>query len=161
VAHDSAAHYPDGQLYAELNGAGDDPRDTSEILAAFLRALGAAHVPETEAERLAEYRTLPAARRVLVVLDNAADGSQAGELIPANPGCAVRIAAGRRRPDIPGAHHLVPLGPLSGADATMLFDRIVREAGLTLPDTQADDVQRVVELCGGLPLALRIAGALQ
>jgi DNA-binding SARP family transcriptional activator/tetratricopeptide (TPR) repeat protein len=161
AAHDSVARYPDGQLYAELQGIAGGASDTSEVLAAFLRALGAPRIPETQGERLAEYRTLLASRRVLIVLDDAADGVQAADLVPANPQCAVLVTARLRLPEIAGAHHVGSLEPLQPADATELFHRVVREAGLTLPDGDSDAVARVVELCAGLPLALRIAGALR
>jgi DNA-binding SARP family transcriptional activator/tetratricopeptide (TPR) repeat protein len=161
TAHDNASHYPDGQLYAELHGTAGGPSDTSEVLAQFLRALGASRIPESKAERLAEYRTLLASRRVLVVLDDAADGTQAGDLAPANPECALLVTARRRLPDIAGAHHVGSLEPLPSAIATELFGRVVSDAGLTLARDEDEAVAQVVSLCGGLPLALRIAGALR
>ena len=130
------------------------------MLAQFLRALGVPRVPETTAERLATYRTWLASRRVLIVLDDASDGIQVGELVPAGSGCAVLVTARQRLPEIAGAHHVAPLGPLDRAAATELFLRVVADAGLALEDDPAG-VDRVVELCGGLPLALRIAGALR
>jgi DNA-binding SARP family transcriptional activator/tetratricopeptide (TPR) repeat protein len=164
AAHESGASYPDGQLYLELHGtaggAVEARLDTAEVLAQFLRALGAAVVPETKAERLSAYRTLLAGRRVLVVLDDAADGAQAAELVPASPGCAVLVTARQRLPEIGGAHHVAPLEPLSRADAAELFVRVVRDAGISL-ETDLSAADRVVALCGGLPLALRIAGALR
>ncbi|HEY1918995.1 MAG TPA: BTAD domain-containing putative transcriptional regulator [Streptosporangiaceae bacterium] len=160
AAHEVAERYPDGQLYAELHGTTGGPSDTGEVLAQFLQALGASRIPETKTARLAEYRTLLAARRVLIVLDDAADGFQAGELVPANPQCAVLVTARRRLPEIDGAHHVGSLEPLATGDATALFRLVVREAGVSLENDQAA-VDRVVALCGGLPLALRIAGALR
>jgi DNA-binding SARP family transcriptional activator len=161
AAHESADRYPDGQLYVELRRSAAGARvDTSEVLAQFLRALGVPRVPETAAERLAAYRTWLASRRVLIVLDDASDGIQVGELVPAGAGCAVLVTARQRLPEIAGAHHVAPLEPLDRAAATELFLRVVADAGLTLEDDQAG-VDRVVELCGGLPLALRIAGALR
>ena len=160
AAHESAGRYPDGQLYAELRGTSGAPADISEVLAQFLRAFGSLQVPESEAERLAEYRTLLSTRRALVVLDDAASGGQVRELVPTNPGCAVVITARRRLPDIGGVHHVAPLEPLETEDATRLFLRVVAEAGINLAGDR-DAVGKVIELCGGLPLALRIAGALR
>lgn len=157
AAHASADRYPEGQLFMELHGGA---ADTSEVLAQFLRAFGVRRVPETKAERLAAYRTMMASRRVLVVLDDAAGGSQVAELVPANPHCAVLVTARQRLPELPGAHHVAPLEPLGSRDATELFLRVVRDAGLD-PADDLDAVGRVVSLCGGLPLALRIAGALR
>jgi DNA-binding SARP family transcriptional activator/tetratricopeptide (TPR) repeat protein len=174
AAHSCADRYPDGQLYLELRrsaaGAAGASTSTStsvgasggvgEVLAQFLRALGVPRVPDTTTERLATYRTWLASRRVLIVLDDASDGIQVGELVPAGSGCAVLVTARQRLPEIAGAHHVAPLEPLDRAAATELFLRVVADAGLTLEDDPAG-VDRVVELCGGLPLALRIAGALR
>lgn len=156
VAHQSAQHYPDGQLYVELR----DAVDTGEVLAQCLRALGSPAVPESRAERATLYRTLLADRRVLVVLDDAVDGAQVRDLIPANPGCGVLVTARRRMPDIAGAHHLPPLEPLDDRAATELFLKVVQGARIDLRG-DLDAVRRVVALCAGLPLALRIAGALR
>lgn len=161
AAHAAADRYPDGQLYLELRRSPADARiDTGEVLGQFLRALGVPRVPETTAERLATYRTWLASRRVLVVLDDASDGIQVGQLVPAGAGCAVLVTARQRLPEITGAHHVAPLEPLERPAATALFLRVVADAGLTLDEDEAG-VDRVVELCGGLPLALRIAGALR
>jgi DNA-binding SARP family transcriptional activator len=157
AAHACADRYPDGQLFMELHGGA---ADTSEVLAQFLRAFGLTRVPEAKAERLAAYRTMLANRRVLVVLDDAAAGSQVADLVPANPRCAVLVTARQRLPDLSGAHHVAPLEPLPPSDATELFLGVVRDAGLD-PEDDLDAVGRVVGLCGGLPLALRIAGALR
>jgi DNA-binding SARP family transcriptional activator len=159
AAHESAGRYPDGQLFAELRGTEGPVADTAEVLAQFLRALGVTRVPETKAERLATYRTMLAERSMLIVLDDAADGAQVADLVPNSAGCSVLVTARQRLPDLSGAHHVAPLTPLAGPDATELFLRVVSGAGVGLPSM--DHVSDVVSLCGGLPLALRIAGALR
>jgi len=160
AAHEVVARYPDGQLYAELRGTADGGVDTGEVLAQFLRAFGVPRVPETKQERLTAYRTLLSGRRVLVVLDDASDGDQVNDLIPANPRCGVVVTARQRLPEVHGSHHVPPLEPLLPADATELFLQIVGAAGIGL-ESELDAAGRVVALCGGLPLALLIAGALR
>jgi DNA-binding SARP family transcriptional activator/tetratricopeptide (TPR) repeat protein len=160
AARESSDQYRDGQLYVDLRAGVGAKGGTSEILAQFLRAFGVPRIPDTRAERLAAYRTLLADRRVLVVLDDAADGTQVGDLVPASPGSAVLVTARRRLPEINGAHHVAPLRSLPPTDATALFLRVVRDGGVDMEDDPAA-VDRVVELCGGLPLALRIAGSLR
>lgn len=159
AAHESEALYPDGQLYAEMRGTDGPPADTAEVLAQFLRALGMTRVPGTRAERLTAYRTLLASRRVLVVLDDVAGAAQAADLVPGSTGCAVLVTTRERLPELGGAHHVAPLEPLLPGDATELFLQVVRSSGVSLPSL--DHVDEVVALCGGLPLALRIAGALR
>jgi DNA-binding SARP family transcriptional activator/tetratricopeptide (TPR) repeat protein len=160
TAHQAAPRYPDGQLYADLLGGSPLPADTNEVLARFLRALGASYVPETIAELQASFRTLLADRRVLIVLDDAADGAQVADLVPGSTGCAVLVTARRRLPDLTDARHVSPLSPLSPADGTRLFRHVVASAGISL-EPAPEAVAEVVALCGGLPLALRIAGAIR
>ena len=160
MAHEAARQYADGQLYADLQGSSPSPADVNEVLARFLRALGARHVPDTRAELQASFRTTLADRRVLIVLDDAADGAQVNDLMPGSARCAVLVTARRRLPDLIDARHVAPLTPLSLPDATRLFTHVVVNAGIVLePDASA--VTEVVALCGGLPLALRIAGAIR
>jgi tetratricopeptide (TPR) repeat protein len=129
------------------------------VVAQFLRALGRA-VPDQPAERVALYRTLLAGRRVLVVLDDAVDGAQVRDLIPASPGCAVLATSRQRMPEVSGAHHVAPLEPLRHGDAVELFLRAAADSGIDLAGELAA-VEQVAGLCGGLPLALRIAAMLR
>ena len=160
IAHEAARRFPDGQLYADLLGSTPLPADPTEVLAQFLRGLGAPHVPETRAELQASFRTALADRRVLIVLDDAADGAQVADLLPASARCAVLVTARRRLPDLPDARHVAPLAPLGLPDATRLFLQVVTGAGVSL-ESSSSAITQVVELCGGLPLALRIAGAIR
>lgn len=160
AAHQRRGEYPDGQLWAELRGASADPAAPAEILAQFLRSLDVPVVPESLAERAALYRSLLADRRMLVVLDDAADGVQIGPLIPAGTGCKVLVTARRHLPDVPGAHHVGTLEPLAEPDAAVLFESVVAASRIDLSGERAA-VRDVVRLCGGLPLALRIAAALR
>ncbi len=160
AAHESLDRFPDGQLYLELHGTSGSQVDTSEALAQFLRALGLPRVPESKSERLGLYRTVLADRRLLIVLDDAADGEQVTDLMPSGPGSAMLVTARQRMPDVPGAHHVAALEPLGADDAAELFRRIVTSAGIAL-DSDQDAVGQIVELCGGLPLALRVAAALR
>jgi DNA-binding SARP family transcriptional activator/tetratricopeptide (TPR) repeat protein len=141
VAHDVRALFPDGQLHASLRGPNP--------LVRFLRALGAAEIPDAEDERVALYRTLLANRRVLVVLDDATDERQVRPLLPGAGGCV--ITSRTRLTALEGARH-VELGP---------FDE---DAAVELLHKQAGNLDRqaaleIVRLCGHLPLAVRIAGA--
>lgn len=159
VAHRCLARYPDGQLFAEMRDPVGQPVDPSEVLAQFLRGLGAT-VPESRAERAAAYRTLLADRQVLVMLDDADSGAQVRDLVPAAPGCGMLVTARRKLPDIAGAYHVATLEPLDAEAATALFLRVNDQAGVNLR-ADLDAVGQVVALCFGLPLAVRVAASLR
>ncbi|TCK21581.1 AfsR/SARP family transcriptional regulator [Pseudonocardia endophytica] len=157
AAHRMRSAFLDGQLHVNLHGAQDRPADPSEVLARFLRALGVApaRVPETVEERGELYRSRLAGRRVLVVLDNAADEAQVRPLLPGEPGCAVLVTSRWRLAGLEGAR-LVDLEILEPDAAFQLLEKA---AG---PGRLADERQageEIVRLCGYLPLAVRIAGA--
>ncbi|SOD63588.1 DNA-binding transcriptional activator of the SARP family [Streptomyces zhaozhouensis] len=157
VAHSVREHFPDGQLYVDLQGAGEAPAEPTAVLAAFLRALGIPDddIPDGVDERSGLYRSLLAGRRVLILLDNARDAAQVRDLLPGAPGCATLITSRLRMVDLAGAH-LVDLDVMSPEEALTLFTRIVGEDRVT---GERKAAMAVVGACGFLPLAIRIAAA--
>ncbi|MFF8642790.1 BTAD domain-containing putative transcriptional regulator [Streptomyces sp. NPDC015345] len=153
AAHRVADVYPDGQLYAELRGA-TDPVAPGEVLGRLLRALGA-DPPEGDAERRDLFRSLVAGRRLLLVLDDAGSESQVRPLLPGSATCGVLITARPRLAALPCTHRT----DLDVLDTERGADLLARVAGERRVRDEPDAVRRIVELCGGLPLALRIAGA--
>jgi DNA-binding SARP family transcriptional activator/tetratricopeptide (TPR) repeat protein len=156
VAHRLRDRFPDGQLYVNLQGT-THPLLPAEVLASFLRDLGVADesIPQTEADRSARYRTLLAARKVLIVLDDARDVAQIRPLLPGSAGCGVIVTSRGTMPDLAGAARL-DLQGLSQDEARELFttivgaDRVAAEPGATA---------RLLACCAGLPLAVRIAAS--
>jgi tetratricopeptide (TPR) repeat protein/transcriptional regulator with XRE-family HTH domain len=155
VAHRLAATYPDGGLYLDLHGftPGQEPLEPQAALGRLLGALDVTHPPAGAAERAALWRSELARRRALVVLDNAVDADQVRPLLPGAGKSAVLVTSRHRLVSLDGVPP-VSLEPLADVDAASLFGRA---AGLALTDEEA--VGRVLRQCGGLPLALRMAGA--
>jgi tetratricopeptide (TPR) repeat protein/transcriptional regulator with XRE-family HTH domain len=156
AAHRLSGAYPDGQLFLNLHGytQGVDPVQPGEALDRLLRALGvpAEQIPAHPEDRAALYRSLLADRKVLVVLDDVVGEAQVRPLLPATPGSLALVTSRRRLIELD--HTLtVSLDVLPQPDAVALF---ARSAGVGADDAGVDDV---VELCGRLPLALRIAAA--
>ncbi|UUU22017.1 AfsR/SARP family transcriptional regulator [Streptomyces sp. DSM 40750] len=156
AAHRVAGEYPDGQLYAELHGF-SEPVPPAEVLGRLLRALGA-DPPEDTAERGDLFRSLVAGRRMLLVLDDANGEAQVRPLLPGSSTCGVLVTSRARLGGLVGSRR-TDLDVLDDARGLELLIRV------TGPDRTPDDppeqaaARRIVELCGGLPLALRIAGA--
>jgi DNA-binding SARP family transcriptional activator len=157
VAHAARTHFPDGQLYVDLQGAGTRVAEPEAVLGSFLRALGTsdAELPDSLDERSALYRSSLDGRRVLVLLDNARDSAQIRPLLPGTPGCAALVTSRARLVDLAGAH-LVDLDVMSPEEALQLFSRIV---GLERVAPEPEAALDVVGSCGFLPLAIRIAAS--
>ncbi|MFD1939486.1 BTAD domain-containing putative transcriptional regulator [Nonomuraea mangrovi] len=154
-AHRAAHRYPDGQLYVDLRGQAD-PLDPADVLERFSHALGVTRPPSGLDERSALFRSLVRDRRMLILLDNASGAAQVRPLLPGTARCRV-VVTGRRRFDglVAGeGAKPVQLDVLPQGEAAALVARIAsREPSAERP------LSRVAELCDGLPLALRIAGA--
>jgi tetratricopeptide (TPR) repeat protein len=112
-------------------------------------------VPEDINARAAQYRSLLARRRMLLVLDDAADASQVRPLLPSTGNCAVVITTRRAVADLSGAHH-VDVDVFEPAAARALFTTIVGESRVAAEPEHAEAILRA---CGHLPLAIRISGS--
>ncbi len=155
VAHELRERFPDGQLYVNLHGAtpGMPPLAPAQALATLLRDLGVEprNVPEHPDAAAALLRSLLAPARILLVLDDAADAAQVRPLLPAGPGCAVIVTSRSPLTTLDGARRF-PLTPLAGEDSAALLRALSGRPGL-------DAGHALVELTGGLPLALRVVAA--
>nr|WP_239063181.1 XRE family transcriptional regulator [Streptomyces sp. SID13031] len=158
VAHRLADWYPDGQLYLNLRGFGPGhPMPVEEALDQLMDSL-AVSAPEDlhdVAEAASRYRSALAGRRVLVLLDNAADAAQVAPLLPGASTCAVLITSRRNLSALPGVTQ-VALDVLLDQDALELLSLVVGGGRVAADPAGA---LSIVQLCGGLPLALRIVGA--
>ncbi|MGW4111529.1 BTAD domain-containing putative transcriptional regulator [Actinosynnema sp. NPDC004786] len=160
--HRRAEQFPDGLLFASLNGFAPDrdPVEPAEVLSRFLLALGvpADGVPRDLDDRVGLYRSVLAKRRVLVVLDDAWDPEHVRLLLPPGAGSVVLVTSRRRLESlvVSNGARMLTLDTLSDEEAIRLVDEVV---GKPLSDQEPAAVRMLVELCGNLPLALRIAAA--
>ncbi|MFI7135236.1 BTAD domain-containing putative transcriptional regulator [Nonomuraea sp. NPDC050153] len=159
VAHAAAGRFPDGVIYVDLHGStsGMAPLTQMEALRHLLRSFGldGSAVPADPGEAAARYRSLTTASRTLIILDNARDVSQVRPLIPAGRGCRTLITSRDPLVTLDNARHL-RLGPFADADAATLLARLI---GPDRARAEPEAAAQIVRLCGGIPLALRIAAA--
>lgn len=156
AAHLAMDAFPDGQLYAGRQGTGG-PLPSGDVLGRLLRALGAAP-PDDAAERADLFRSLVAGRRLLLVLDDAGREAQVRPLLPGSAGCGVLVTSRARLGGLDGARR-TDLAVLDEARSLELLAQVTGAQGATDAPAQDAAARRIVTLCGGLPLALRIAGA--
>ncbi|MFE3558518.1 BTAD domain-containing putative transcriptional regulator [Streptomyces sp. NPDC059193] len=161
-AHHSRAHdFPDGRLYADLRGFGDTREpNLMEVLREFLPALGVAQhrIPESANSAAALFRSLAADRRLLVVLDNARDSEQVRPLLPGGSRCVTVVTSRHRLPGLIVTDNARPVAVdvLGPQDGTMLLAGVLGTERVLAEQAAA---RRLAELCGGLPLALRVTAA--
>lgn len=161
-AHRVAARFPDGQLFVNMRGFNrtGGAADPAATLHGLLCALGvpAAQVPSDMDDRAALYRSVLAGQRVLVVLDNVRDTAQVRPLLPGRAPAFVLVTS--RDPLTPlvvaeGAHP-VNLDLMSAPEAqALLANRLGRHRVAAEPEA----VERIIDGCARLPLALATAAA--
>ncbi|WP_186768096.1 NB-ARC domain-containing protein [Streptomyces qinzhouensis] len=159
-AHNNQRRFPGGQIFVDFaglrSGAGGD---VSEALAVCLRALGVRdqYLPASLADRAALYRDLSAEQRMLVVLDDVTRPAQVNTLLPQGAGSAVLATSTWRLGELvlDGAVLL----QLDVLDADSALELLSALCGRQRIADEPEAAERLVELCGGLPVALRICGA--
>ena len=154
AAHAVQAHFPDGQLFLDLRG-GTRPRDSGEALGEMLLGLGLSEtaIPDDADRRAAALRSELASRRVLMVLDDAVSAAQVSPLLPGTGTSAMLVTSRRNLAELPGALHL-KLDVMEAGEARQLLAGIVGAQRATADETAAG---LIVEACGRLPLAIRVA----
>ncbi|MEU7752390.1 BTAD domain-containing putative transcriptional regulator [Micromonospora sp. NPDC049171] len=160
--HSVRDRFPDGQLFLNLRGySAGRPMRSAEALGALLRGLGvpAARIPADPEEAAALYRTVVADRRLLIVLDNALDAEQVRPLLPGSADSLVVVTSRDRLTGLVAQQdaHRLTIGLLPEPDAIELLTVLL---GADPRAAERDAIRDLAQVCGRLPLALRIAAAL-
>ncbi|MFC7305241.1 tetratricopeptide repeat protein [Streptomyces monticola] len=160
-----------GACLVDLRGDSptEQPRSTRDALLHLLNRLGAPReqllfrersAQDQQLKRLTElYHQHLTGLPVTVVLDDASDAEQVRTLVPDRSDSLVLVTS--RTPldlpdDLPAWVHQLPVRPLDAAGT----EELLKEAAEDPSDPyDAEAADRIRELCGGLPLPLRIAGS--
>ncbi|ETA71079.1 AfsR/SARP family transcriptional regulator [Actinospica robiniae] len=171
LAAPSAPHAPAAQRLAVISGgAGIGKSALAAKVARVLDGLGHARcivldlrgttmgraplAPAVALRRLRELRGEAAGAEPLVVLDNAASAEQVSPLIQALAPCPVLITS-RSVLATFGSAMRIDLAPLPLAESRRLLAAL---CGEQRTEGERDQIDALVRACGGLPLALHIAG---
>jgi DNA-binding SARP family transcriptional activator/tetratricopeptide (TPR) repeat protein len=161
-AHRVAGRFPDGQLYVNLRGfdPGGAAVPPDEAVHSFLAAFGVPpeRFPTGLPARAGLYRSLLAGKRILVILDNAADAAQVRPLLPGAPGCLTLVTSRHPLTGLVATDGAVqvPLGLLTEDEAARMLRRRLGAARVTA-DPEA--MRAVIDRCARLPLALAVLAA--
>jgi len=161
-AHRVRHRFGDGQLYVNLRGfdPGGSRLPAADAVRGFLDALGVARhrVPADHHAQVGLYRSVLAGRRVLVVLDNAADAEQVRPLVPGTPACLVLVTSRNRLAGLVAAEGARPvaLDLMDPAEARELLSRRIGRERVRAEPAALDEI---VARCAGLPLALVVVAA--
>ena len=148
LAEQVKSDFPDAQLYLNLKGVSATPLNTADAMAYVIRAFRPGEkLPEGSEELKAIYLSVLHDKRAILLMDNAFDRSHVEALTP--PLSCLILVTSRTRFALPGFREIY-LTTLPRPEAEELLikmePRIDGEAG------------RIADLCGCLPLALRLAG---
>ncbi|WP_326809829.1 tetratricopeptide repeat protein [Streptomyces scopuliridis] len=161
-AHDHINRFPDGQLYVDLRGfdPSGEPVTPAAAVRGFLDALGvdSGAVPVDVQAQIGLYRSLVQGKRMLIMLDNAADAEQAAALLPGSTTCTVLVTSRRRLAGLTSAHgaRMLTLDVLTDSEARELIHRHLGE-GRAAAEPEA--VAALLKHCAGLPLAISVVAA--
>lgn len=160
AAHRLADRFPDGQLFLELHGhtPGQVPVSEAAALASLLLAVGVDPklIPLSVDDRARLWRDRIAHRKMLVVLDDAAEERQVRPLLPGAPGSLTLITSRRRLAGLDGLR-LLNLDVLPQADAVQM---LLRVSGRRTDSADEDTaLVEIVQRCGCLPLAIAMVAA--
>jgi tetratricopeptide (TPR) repeat protein len=158
--------FPGGALFVDMFGYDPQRRvEAGTALEGLLRAAGipSEHIPTELQDRSRLFSSVMAAyaaegRPVLVVVDNVSSAAQARPLLP--PAGSAIITSRHVLADLEA--RIVPLDTLTsqaGVDVLAGQLHLARGADGRVSD-HPDDALSIAKLCAGLPLALRIVGAL-
>jgi tetratricopeptide (TPR) repeat protein len=160
----AAGWFPGGAVFLDLHGYDDGPVQPDQALDSLLRTLGipAEYIPSTTEERAGLYRSVLArtADPMLLVVDNASTEAQIRPLLPGRGPHRVLITSRHTMAVLTA--RLLDLSILSREESVALLDQALR---LARPDDNRiraapDAARRLADVCGRLPLALRITAAL-
>jgi tetratricopeptide (TPR) repeat protein/transcriptional regulator with XRE-family HTH domain len=154
AAHALAGRHPGGQVFLPLHGhtPGRPPVSPADALASLLLTIGvpAGQIPADLEARAGLWRDRAARRRLLLVLDDAADSEQVRPLLPGAGGSVVLITSRRRLTALDDAT-TISLDTLPPDEAAELLVRLAVRPGLSSSDP---GVREIIRLCGCLPLAI-------
>ncbi|MEU3188782.1 tetratricopeptide repeat protein [Streptomyces sp. NPDC006923] len=147
--------YPDGIVRTRLTEPGGERVPTERTAREILGVFDIATPPGADEDELSQMvREALAVRRVLLLLDDAADAEQVDPLVPDNPDCLVVAVAQGPLTGIPDVRPCT----LGGMDVKAAVELLTQYTGAVRITVDPQAAESLAEECGGQPAALVLAG---
>ena len=155
TAHRLAADFPDGCVLIRMRRSDGSARPVNALLADLCRVTGTS-IPQVDDEddAVALWQAEILGRRLLLVLDDAADAAALQPLLPGPGGSVALVTTRRELPGI-GSLHRTELGAFTPAEA---LDLLARHVGGQRVAQERAAAERIVTAVGLLPLTVRLVG---
>ena len=152
-AHACADRFTDGQLYLDLGAPQQDP------LSYALSSLGvdAERIPVRPAERAGLYRTVTAGKALLLLLDDATSEAEVRQLLPGSSRCTVLVTSRYHLAGLVADGARLVVVPVLRPEASL--DLLANTVGEQRVSAERGHAEELVDLCGGLPLAVCLLAA--
>ena len=157
LAQDIAENFPDARMNIDLLGTSEKPTSPEDLMRRLLEPFYTGQkLPDDETQLKGLYQQTIGTKKVLLLLDNAANAAQVRPLIPPAPSAAIITSRQHFSLTEFGMHEPLRLDVLSPEKAR----EFLHGASPKLNDSQDGEVNALAKLCGYLPLALRVAASL-
>ncbi|WP_405441414.1 tetratricopeptide repeat protein [Streptomyces avidinii] len=150
-----AEEYPGGVLRTRLTAPGGETVATERAVRSLLEGLGRPTPPGAGEDELSSaLRTALEGRRVIILVDDAADPQQVDALLPDTPECLVVVTAEGPLTGIPDVRPCT----LGGLDTPSAVELLAQRIGDTRVTADPRAAEALAEECGGQPAALVLVG---
>jgi tetratricopeptide (TPR) repeat protein len=158
AARSAGDSYPDGAVFLDLHraGVGGAVVEPHAALGRLLGAVGVppAEIPATLEDRRSLWRSVVNGRRMIVLLDDAADAAHVEPLLPDCAGPLCIVTSRRMLPGLVNAQP-VEVRIMDPAESIALLSTL---GGIARVEADPTSAELVVARCGHLPLAITVAG---
>ncbi|XVS61759.1 NB-ARC domain-containing protein [Actinosynnema sp. CA-299493] len=150
LVREAGGRAADNVLSVNLRGSDAEPLTVDQALTHLLASIASGISGSADVLRTT-YHHLLSSRRMFLVLDDAVDVDQVVPLLPVSRDCVAVVTSRAPLERLETRHRALRLrlGPLRPEESVELLGRAVR--------ADADRLAELAELCGHVPLALRVA----
>ncbi len=153
LAHDIAENFPDAQINIDLQGTSEKPLSSDDAMRRLLEPFFIGQkLPDDEYQLKGLYHQTFGRKKILLLLDNAANATQIRPLIPSAPSAAIITSRQHFSLTEFGLHEPLRLDVLSPQKAR----DFLRSSSPKIKDSPVEEINELAKLCGYLPLALRV-----